>query len=113
LGPDLTDVGSIRSPGYLRAAIADPNAKPSDSYRSVRIVEKDGKQISGVRLNEDTYSIQIMDYQENLRSLLKQDLREVEVSSKSAMPGFAEKLRPSDLDDLPAYLCSLQKAPIK
>ena len=40
---------------------------------AVRIVDKQGKQLSGVRLNEDTYSIQIMDRQENLRSLLKRD----------------------------------------
>ena len=66
----------------MRTAIVDPNALKSGSaaYRAVKIVDNAGKQISGVRLNEDTYSIQIMDFQENLRSLLKQDLREVAVS---------------------------------
>jgi cytochrome c oxidase cbb3-type subunit 3 len=107
LGPDLTDIGSIRSPSYLRTAIADPNAKSTADYRAVRIVDNTGKQISGVRLNEDTYSIQIMDYQENLRSLAKPDLREVQVSKDSAMPAFS-KLSPADLDDLTAYLSSLK-----
>jgi len=108
LGPDLTDIGSIRSPAYLRTAIADPNAKEIAGYRAVRIVDNSGKQISGVRLNEDTYSIQIMDDRENLRSLLKRDLRQVDVSKDSAMPAFS-KLPPADLDDLTAYLCSLRK----
>jgi cytochrome c oxidase cbb3-type subunit 3 len=108
LGPDLTDIGSIRSAAYLRTAIADPNAKSIAGYRAVRIVDNSGKQISGVRLNEDTYSIQIMDYQENLRSLLRRDLREVQVSKDSAMPAFS-KLPATDLDDLTAYLCSLKK----
>ena len=107
IGPDLTDIGSIRSPAYLRTAIVDPNAKEIAGYRAVRIVDNRGQQISGVRLNEDTYSIQIMDYQENLRSLLKRDLRQVEVSKESAMPAFS-KLPPADLDDLTAYLCSLK-----
>ncbi len=107
LGPDLTDVGSIRSPSYLRTAIVDPNAKSIAGYRAVKIVDNTGKQIAGVRLNEDTYSIQIMDYQENLRSLAKRDLRELVVSKDSAMPAFS-KLPPADLDDLTAYLCSLK-----
>ena len=112
LGPDLTDIGSIRSPAYLRTAIIDPNAKSIAAYRAVRIVDNTGKQISGVRLNEDTYSIQIMDYQENLRSLLKRDLREVEVSKDSAMPAFS-KLSAAELDDLTAYLCSLKRKAAK
>lgn len=112
LGPDLTDIGSIRSAGYLRTAIADPNAKSIPGYRAVRIVDNSGKQIAGVRLGEDTYSIQIIDYQENLRSLLKRDLREVEVSKDSAMPSFS-KLSPAHLDDLTAYLCSLKKKAAK
>ena len=112
LGPDLTDIGSIRSPAYLRTAIIDPNAKSIAAYRAVRILDNTGKQISGVRLNEDTYSIQIMDYQENLRSLLKRDLREVEVSKDSAMPAFS-KLPPTELDDLTAYLCSLKRKAAK
>src|SRR5262249_26089780 len=98
------------SPTYLRTAIVDPNAKPGADYRAVKLVDNSGKQISGVLLNEDTYSIQIMDFQENLRSLLKRDLKDVQVSSKSAMPSFAGKIRGSDLDDLTAYLCSLKKA---
>jgi len=112
LGPDLSDIGSIRSPAYLRMAIANPNAKEIAGYRAVRVVDKSGTQIAGVRLNEDTYSIQIMDDQENLRSLLKRDLRAVEVSKDSAMPAFS-KLPPADLDDLTAYLCSLKKKAAK
>lgn len=112
LGPDLSDIGSIRSPAYLRAAITDPNAKSTYAYRAVRIVDNTGQRFSGVRLNEDTYSIQIMDYQENLRSFLKQDLREVEVSKDSPMPAFS-RLAPADLDDLTAYLVSLKKKATK
>ena len=51
-----------------------------------------------------------MDYQENLRSLLKRDLREVAVSKDSAMPAFST-LPAADLDDLTAYLSSLRRHP--
>jgi len=107
LGPDLSDVGSIRSPAYLRAVIVDPNARPSVEHRAVRLVDKQNRQISGVRLNEDSYSIQMMDFQENLHSFQKRDLSKIEVSSKSPMPSF-DKLPPAQLDDLAAFLSSLR-----
>jgi len=112
LGPDLSDIGSIRSAAYLRAAITDPNGNLRDTYRAVRIVDSTGRQVSGVRLSEDTYSIQIMDYQENLLSFWKRDLRELEVSKDSPMPAFSN-LPHSDLNDLTAYLVSLKKKATK
>jgi len=112
LGPDLTDIGAIRSAAYLRRAITDPNAKLITAYRAVQIVDSGSQKISGVRLNEDTYSIQIMDYQENLRSFLKRDVQEVKVSKDSPMPAFSN-LSQADLDDLTAYLISLKREATK
>jgi cytochrome c oxidase cbb3-type subunit III len=112
LGPELDGIGSARALDYLRSAITVPNAKSVYEYRAVQIIDNKGQRISGVRLNEDTYSIQIMDYQENLRSFQKQDLRDVEVSKDSPMPSFSQ-LPDADLNDLTAYLVSLKKTAAK
>ncbi len=109
LGPDLSDIGSVRSPDFLRTSILEPNAEVDSHYQSVQIIDKEGKKIYGIRLNEDTYSIQIMDMQENLRSFWKEDQREIQISRTSWMPGYEGKFSADQLDDLIAYLNSLRR----
>jgi mono/diheme cytochrome c family protein len=67
---------------------------------------KDGKVITGRRLNEDTYAVQLIDEQERLTSLEKADLREYAVIMGSAMPAYKDKLGTGDLADVVAYLLS-------
>ena len=45
--------------------------------RPVRAVTQDGRTIRGRRLNEDTYTVQLIDEQERLVSLVKADLQRV------------------------------------
>jgi cytochrome c1 len=63
--------------------------------------------ISGRRLNEDTYTLQLIDEQERLRSLTKADLREYTVLTTSPMPPYKD-LTADELADLIAYLLSLR-----
>ncbi len=73
-------------------------------------VDQAGIVYSGIRLNEDTYSIQFIDLNENLHSLAKQNLRTLTVDrKKSRMPGYGEMLSAAELDDLVAYLYSLKR----
>jgi hypothetical protein len=76
--------------------------------RPVKIVTKDGRTIHGRRLNEDTYSVQIIDDQEHLLSLMKTDLREFTVIKTSTMPSYKEKLTSQEIADLVTYLVSLK-----
>src|SRR2546423_626979 len=75
LGPDLTYIGSQRSPTHLRASILEPDEEISAAYWSVEATARDGQVYSGMRLNEDTYSVQFIDLNENLHSLAKENLR--------------------------------------
>jgi putative heme-binding domain-containing protein len=110
LGPDLTEIGSLRSPSYLRTSVLKPDDEISAAYSSVDAVDSDGASYSGIRLNEDTYTIQIMDLQENLRSFAKKDLRSLTVGrKKSRMPAYEAAFTQSELDDLVAYLYSLRR----
>ncbi len=76
--------------------------------RPVRVVTKDGTVVNGRRLNEDTYSLQIMDDGGNLRSFLKADLREYTISTTSPMPSYKSTLSGDELADVLAYLLSLK-----
>lgn len=108
--PDLTDIGASRAPSMLERHITDPSAQMMPINRPIRAVTKDGKTVTGRRLNEDTYSIQLMDEEGRLRSLLKSDLKQLEVLTASRMPSYKGKLSADELSDLVAYLLSLKGA---
>jgi putative heme-binding domain-containing protein len=106
--PDLSDIGALRQPAALQRALLDPSAAVMPINRPVRVVTKDGRTLRGRRLNEDSYSVQLIDRNERLVSLAKADLREYEIETRSAMPSFRGKLTDDELADLLAYLLSLR-----
>src|SRR5436190_9535599 len=108
VAPDLSDIGAIRSPDALRRSLMDPTGSMLPVNRSIRAVTRDGKVITGRRLNEDTYTVQLIDTQEHLVSLEKANLREYTVLKTSTMPSFKDKLTPAELDDVVAYLRTLK-----
>ena len=108
VGPNLTDIGAIRSAGSLQRSLVDPASQMMPINRPVRVVRKDGTIVTGRRLNEDTYSLQIIDEGGVLRSFLKGDLREYTVSTASTMPSYKTTLSGDELADVLAYLLSLK-----
>ena len=119
MGPELTDIGAHRAPDYLRQAIVEPAAalprgvmavpgRGFDEFLPVRAVTQNGQEMRGVRVNEDSFTIQIRDTAGRLYSLRKIDLRQLDKQTgKSLMPDYKSKVSGSDLDDLVAYLASL------
>jgi putative heme-binding domain-containing protein len=106
--PDLSDIGSIRTLAALEQSLLNPTAAMRASNRSVRAVMRNGSVITGRRLNEDTYTVQLIDEQERLRSLSKADLREYTVLTTSPMPSFTRTLTAEQRADVVAYLLSLK-----
>jgi putative heme-binding domain-containing protein len=109
LGPDLTYIGSLRSPSHLRASLTRPDEEVSRAYWSVEAVDNQARTYSGICMGEDTYSIQILDLNEELHSVYKQDLKRLVVEPKSRMPAFGQTLTGAELDDLVSYLYSLER----
>jgi cytochrome c oxidase cbb3-type subunit 3 len=109
LGPPLTDIGSRRGGAYLRAKVLDPASSVPEEFLQVQIVKRDGSRITGVRLNEDTYSIQVRDLNDRLLSFWKDELNSLEKQpGRSPMPGYRGRLSDREVDDLVAYLVSLR-----
>jgi putative heme-binding domain-containing protein len=124
VGPELSDIGVRRGVPYLREAIVDPGAAlpvgppPPFSaggyieYLPVRIVSRDGQEVVGMRVNEDTFTIQVRDAGNRFRSFRKHELKVLERQpNRSLMPSYRERLSASQLDDLTAYLSSLRGQP--
>jgi putative heme-binding domain-containing protein len=108
VAPDLSDIGTLRTADALERSLIDPTGAMLPVNRSVRAVRRDGKIITGRRLNEDTYTVQLIDDQEHLISLEKADLREYTVIKTSSMPSYKDKFSSQELADVVAYLLSLK-----
>ena len=122
IGPDLGDIGLRRSPSYLRRSLVEPSAEVPQSYSAfrsdislplnflfVRIVTRNGDALEGVRVNEDTFSIQIRDLDGRVHSYFKSDLAEFHKDwGRSPMPAYTEGYSEEELDDLVAFLVSLR-----
>ncbi len=109
LGPDLSDVGARRGAEHLREALVDPGANVPLNYVVVRIVTSDGREVRGLRLNEDPFTIQIKEESMRFHSFRKRDLKELEKElGASLMPSYENDLTPAEIDDLVAYLAGLR-----
>jgi putative heme-binding domain-containing protein len=108
LAPDLSSIGAIRTLAALQRALLEPTAALLPINRPVHIVTKDGQTIRGRRLNEDTYTVQLIDDHEQLRSLVKADLKEFTVETTASMPSYRDRLNADELADVIAYLASLK-----
>ncbi|MEO5740136.1 MAG: c-type cytochrome [Vicinamibacterales bacterium] len=108
LGPDLSEIGRLRHSTDIESAILDPDLLIVPSNRFVRLVTRDGVTITGRMLNQDAFTVQLLDSKEQLRSLLRPDLKEFTFIDKSPMPSYRGKLSPQEITDLVSYLVSLQ-----
>jgi putative heme-binding domain-containing protein len=111
VGPDLDDIGARRSAAHLREALLDPEVSVPTGFLLLRVVTRDGRVLSGVRVNEDGFSIQFRDLTGRLHSFWKTELDTLEQQwQRSPMGSYAGRLTTEQTDDLVAYLVSLKGA---
>ena len=109
LGPELTGIGARRSVEYLHQALIDPGAAVPEGFLIVSVTTRDGRQVRGMRVNEDSFTIQIKDAANRFHSFRKADLADLRKEfGQSLMPGYQGKLTAAEIDDLVAYLAGLR-----
>ena len=118
-GPDLSGVAGSRTHEAIIDSVRDPSRRLAwglteatkefpQEYETVTIVSPDGKQIKGVTLNEDGFSLQMMDMNGDIHLIEKNKLRSFQKSRESAMPKYTtDTLSDKDLEDIVAFLGSL------
>jgi putative heme-binding domain-containing protein len=108
-GPDLSVIGSQRAIGHLRESINDPSAVVANEYWVAKIVTRDGKSRAGFIMNQDTYVVQILDFTGGLQTLERSGFKDFGIDRTSIMPAYKGKLSEAELEDLIAFLASLER----
>jgi cytochrome c oxidase cbb3-type subunit 3 len=108
-GPDLSGIGARRSAASLRESLTDPGAEVDEGFLPIHAVTSQGTKIDGIRLNEDTFTIQILDQAGRLHSLRKSEISQLEKrADESPMPSYKTVFSETEMQDLMAYLSSLR-----
>lgn len=108
-GPELSDIGARRSGAHLRQVILQPSKMLPEGFLYVAATTEDGKVIRGLRVNEDSFHIQIKDAQGRFYSFTKSSLKDLRrLDGQTPMPAYQGSLSASELDDLVAYLATLK-----
>ena len=116
IGPDLSSIGLSRNVTYLKQAVTDPGSTLPESsdpdngygfsmYLPVIVTTADGQQVTGLRVNEDSYTIQLKDLSNKFYSFNKSSVKSIKKEyGKSLMPSYRGVLSEKDIDNLVAFL---------
>lgn len=105
LGPDLSNIGAVRSIPALREAILDPDADGFNGYRPTTVTLANGKQVRGVLRNFTNYSMQIQDKDGGLYLIDVREVKDWARGDSSPMPkDYRQRLTKDEVNDLIAYL---------
>jgi putative heme-binding domain-containing protein len=107
VGPDLSRVGQLRRTIELEQSLLDPAAEVLPANRFYRVTTKDGVSATGRLLNHDTFTVQLLDSKEQLRSFVKSDLKEYGFVA-TPMPSYKGRLNAQETADVLSYLVSLK-----
>ena len=107
VGPDLTRIGLLRRAGELERSLLDPKAEVQPENRFYKVSPTNGQPVVGRLLNRDTFTVQLMDLDERLRSFQMADLRDHGFDD-TPMPSARDKLSTQEIADVVSYLSSLR-----
>lgn len=106
-GPYLGDVGANHSAEQIRASLVSPSKELAPQNRSVRLVTQDGTTVVGNLLNQDGFSVQLIDASGHLLSFERANLRDFTIITANSMPPYANKMASENLSLLIKYLETL------
>lgn len=108
LGPDLSRIGQVRSASELTVELRNPNAVIQPNQRQYEVRTNSGEYVAGRLMNQDIFSVQMLDASGRLRSFNKSDLREHGFTGSPMGALAQDDWSDQDVADLVAYLASLR-----
>lgn len=111
-GPDLTEVGARRGSAHLRNTLQNPAKTIPENFLLIEATTNSSQTVRGIRLNEDTFTIQLKDQQGRSYSFRKSELRELKkLRGETPMPSYSSVFSVAELDDLVQFLASQRGKP--
>jgi hypothetical protein len=97
----------------LAQGISEAMKEFSQEYVTVTAVDASGQKFQGTVLNEDNFTLQMIDTREQLHLFDKSNLQSLEESRQSLMPAYDQKMLPEkDLQDLIAFLLTVDSSSV-
>lgn len=110
IGPDLTGLGSRFSKAHVIESILEPSRTVSPSYESSRVVLKNGKTLSGIKIAESDATVTLADNEGKKHEIARERIDAIEKQAGSAMPdGLEKRLSEDEFVDLVSFLVNLRK----
>lgn len=108
-GPDLTGIGTRRSGTFLKQTLLNPASSIPEDFEYLALKPVQGQAVRGIRVNEDSFTIQLKDLSGRFYSFRKSDLQQLErLEHQTPMPSYDKRLTSAELDDLVAYLAGMR-----
>ncbi|KMP11970.1 Triheme cytochrome c [Candidatus Nitromaritima sp. SCGC AAA799-C22] len=108
VGPELSLVGTSRTREFLLESLLDPNKVITAGYKTIMILTKDRKFITGIKKNEDESGFDIVDKEGKERHIPRDQVKKSKTQKISTMPGnFKDLLEVQEVADLLSYLGTL------
>jgi cytochrome c oxidase cbb3-type subunit 3 len=124
IGPDLTNLAGMRKTVSIVDALTKPLHKvfgeggaiprvltPNATYQPVRVTGADGKVITGVVKNEDSYSLQVMGTDNQLHMFDRARVKVVYETGTMMPTDYDKRLAADEFRNLLAYLTRLYVPP--
>jgi putative heme-binding domain-containing protein len=123
-GPDLSNIASVRKANSIIDALTKAdhriygnggthilNLAPIDTYPAVQVTLDSGKTVSGVLVNQDSFSLQMRGDDQQFHSYDKAKLRKISVGASAMPTDYDKRLAPDEFTDLLAFLTRLGTRP--
>ena len=99
IGPDLTGVAARKRPDIL-TEVLDPNRSVEGNFQQYTVVLADGRVLAGLLAGETRTTLELVDAEAARHVVLREEIEELEGTSRSLMPEGFEKLPAEELVNL-------------
>jgi len=112
LGPDLTNVGALRSVNDIRNSIVDPSERGVTEYQPVKITFRKGGTLEGICRNRTNYAMQVIDRAGKIHRVDMGEVEAIVFRKTSMMPAnYKTRLTAEEMTDLVAFLSKQSARP--
>lgn len=107
-GTDLSGIGARSTRAQVEQWLLEPATEVSNQYLLYEIIMKGGARYTGKLLNQDAFSLQVLDSKERLLSFERSNVLKSGFVPAPPMPSYKNKLSLDEVHDISSFLLSLK-----